>query len=112
MVVSQRPGREDCRTNMKLETREWVPVASTVVAAVACTAHSTTPVQQATNFPGTAQAALGLTRLMAKMLFGVTTYDPLTFCGRGSTVGIGRSSCLLHSRCSRHAGQPGGGATL
>ncbi len=41
---------------MKLETREWVPVASTVVAAVACTAHSTTPVQQAPNFPGTAQA--------------------------------------------------------
>ncbi len=26
-------------------------------------------------------AALGLTRLMAKMLFGVTTYDPLTFIG-------------------------------
>jgi putative ABC transport system permease protein len=26
-------------------------------------------------------AALGLTRLMAKMLFGVSSYDPLTFIG-------------------------------
>src|SRR6266481_3936123 len=36
---------------MKSEIRERVPAVSTVVAAVACTAHSTTPGETIPNFP-------------------------------------------------------------
>src|SRR5258708_2974828 len=56
MVVSQRPGREDCRMNVRLETRDRDPAVSTVVAAVACTGHSTTPRQTTPNFHGTARS--------------------------------------------------------
>src|ERR1700682_5278486 len=50
MVVSQIPGREDCRMNVKSEKRERTPAVSAVVVAVACTAHSTTPEQPGRSF--------------------------------------------------------------
>jgi ABC-type antimicrobial peptide transport system permease subunit len=44
-------------------------------------------------------AAAGLTRLLAKLLFGVGAYDPLTFGGvAGLLLAIGLLACWVPAR--------------
>ena len=46
-----------------------------------------------------AAAALGLTRLMASQLFGVSAHDPLTFIGMASLLSIvALGACYLPAR--------------
>jgi putative ABC transport system permease protein len=44
-------------------------------------------------------AALGLTRLMAKLLFGISAHDPLTFVGVGALLGfVALAACYIPAR--------------
>ena len=47
-------------------------------------------------------SALGLTRLMASLLYGVRSTDPLTFAGVAILLTLRRASRLLHSGPARH----------
>ena len=57
-------------------------------------------------------AALGLTRLMSNLLYGVTSHDPLTYIGVCCPTHAGCALGVLHSRSPRNISRSDGGASL